>query len=241
MTGDRLLSEEEIAEAGQRTIDRLLAAIDRGDRDEAGRLARRMYGECLAMHDLYRDKVTALKSFIARNFGDAALERALLDSARAFWLPILRRMPAGPEGLRARVKMFIAGLRGHLQPLRIREEADRIVVQMHPCGSGGRLIQEGRYDGPEAFVRIGRAQRITFGRSDYPVYCAHEAPMELADIEAHGAPFVVVEPGERLGQDPCSFIIYKDPARIPAHYYERLGLTPPARGEVETRRMPPGR
>ena len=37
-------------------------------------------------------------------------------------------------------------------------------------------------------------QLLTYGREDFPVYCAHEPLMELQDIKAHGAPFVVIEP-----------------------------------------------
>jgi hypothetical protein len=52
--------------------------------------------------------------------------------------------------------------------------------------------------------------------------------MEKVDIEENGTPFVVVEPAAELGRDHCTMIIYKDPAKIPAKYYERLGLKKPA-------------
>ena len=51
--------------------------------------------------------------------------------------------------------------------------------------------------------------------------------MELADIEKNGTPFVVVEPAAVLGKEHCSFIIYKDRNKVPAKYYERLGLKKP--------------
>jgi hypothetical protein len=36
-----------------------------------------------------------------------------------------------------------------------------------------------------------------------------------------------------LGKEHCSFIIYKDPSKVPAKYYERLGLKkPPASEEL---------
>jgi hypothetical protein len=37
-------------------------------------------------------------------------------------------------------------------------------------------------------------QLLTYGREDFPVYCAHGPLMELQDIKARGAPFVVIEP-----------------------------------------------
>jgi hypothetical protein len=39
-------------------------------------------------------------------------------------------------------------------------------------------------------------QLLTYGREDFPVYCAHEPLMELQDIKAHGASFVVIEPAQ---------------------------------------------
>jgi hypothetical protein len=136
-------------------------------------------------------------------------------------------MPQEPEALRARIKMFTAGLHGHLQPLAITEDDEKIEIKLCPCGSGGRLISEGKYEGEGAFLTIRDPQPMTYGRSDYPVYCAHEYAMEKVDVEENGKLFVVVEPAARLGRDYCSMVVYKDPDKIPARYYERLGLKKP--------------
>jgi len=190
-------------------------------------LAQRMYSEFLSNHDGYRNWIASTLSEIGRRFGDEALEQVLIEGSRAWWLPILEKMPKGAEGLAQRIKMFAAGLRGHLQPLRIHEDDEKVVIQMQPCGSGGRLVLEGKYEGERAFLTIGKPQRMTYHRGNFPVYCAHEAPMELVDIEKNGRPFVVVEPADALGKEPCSFIIYKDPSKIPAKYFLRLGMKVP--------------
>ncbi len=224
----RLFSETEIAEMETRTVDRLTEAIEAGNTEKAKRIAQRMYNEFRSMHDLYRDWTTATLSFIGRRFGDEVLEEAMTEGVKAWWLPNLEKFPQGPEALRQRIKMFVAGLHGHLQPLHIEEDDEKVVIQMQPCGSGGRLILEGKYEGPNAFLTLDTPQKLTYGRDSFPVYCAHEPPMELLDITTHGAPFVVVEPARELGKEPCSFIIYKDPSKVPAKYYERLGLTKPS-------------
>jgi hypothetical protein len=56
-------------------------------------------------------------------------------------------------------------------------------------------------------------QLLTYGREDFPVHCAHEPLMELQDIKAHGAPFVVIEPAHEIGKQHCNFIIYKDKSK----------------------------
>lgn len=66
---------------------------------------------------------------------------------------------------------------------------------MKPCGSGGRLVQEGKYEGPNAFYKIAKPQPLTYGRPDYPVYCYQKnTRWRKVHIEANGKPFVVVEP-----------------------------------------------
>jgi hypothetical protein len=225
---ERLFSEEELREMEKRTVDRVKEAIHGNDPERAIQIAERMYNEFVSMHDLYRDWTTAMLSAIGRRFGDDVLQEIMTEGVRAWWLPTRQKFPEGPEKLRHRIKMFVAGLHGHLQPLQIREDEEKVVIQMRPCGSGGRLVLEGKYDGPDGFLKIRKAQQMTYGRSDFPVYCAHEAPMELVDIERNGAPFVVVDPAATIGKEPCSFVIYKDPSKIPARYWERLGKSKPS-------------
>jgi hypothetical protein len=224
---ERLFSEAEIREMEKRTVDRLIEAVEAGEADKAKQIAKRMYNEFLSMHDLYRNWTTAMLSEIGRRFGDEALEQIMTEGVKAWWLPNLEKLPDGPEALTQRVKMFVAGLRGHLQPLHIEEDDEKVVIQMRPCGSGGRLVLEGKYDGPNGFLTVEKPQRMTYNRANFPVYCAHEPPMELLDIEKNGTPFVVVEPAAVLGKEHCSFIIYKDKSKVPAKYYERLGLKKP--------------
>ena len=137
---EQLFSEAEIREMEKRTVDRLIEAIDAGDPEKAKQIARRMYNEFLSMHDLYRNWTTAMLSEIGRRFGDEVLEQLMTVGVKAWWLPNLEKLPDGPEALPQRVKMFVAGLRGHLQPLHIEEDEEKVVIQMRPCGSGGRLI-----------------------------------------------------------------------------------------------------
>jgi hypothetical protein len=224
---DRLFSEAELREMEKRSVDRLGEAIDAGDAAKAKQIAQRMYNEFLSMHDLYRNWTTAMLSEIGRRFGDQALEEIMTEGVKAWWLPNLEKMAQGSPTMAQRIKMFVAGLRGHLQPMHIVEDEEKIVIQMQPCGSGGRLVLEGKYEGPNAFLTVEKPQRITYNRANFPVYCAHEPPMELVDIEKNGAPFVVVEPAAVLGKEHCSFIIYKDKTKVPEKYYERLGLKKP--------------
>jgi hypothetical protein len=224
---ERFFTDDELREMERRTVDRLTDAIDAGDGDKAKKIARRMYNEFLSMHDLYRNWITATLSEVGRRYGDDELEAIMMAGVRAWWKPIVESLPEGPGSMPAKIKMFAAGLHGHLQPLEIREDEDKIEIKLCPCGSGGRLVSEGKYEGPDAFLTIEKEQPLTYGRKNFPVYCAHEYAMEKVDIEENGKPFVVVEPADRIGKDYCTMIVYKDPDKVPEKYYRRLGLDKP--------------
>ncbi len=228
---DPLFSEEELREMEKRTVDRLVEAIDAGETEKAKKIAQRMYKEFESMHDLYRDWSAATLSSVGRNCGTETLEKVLYEGVEAWWGPTVEKIGGSDSStLAKRIKMFVAGLHGHLQPLHIVEDEEKVVIQMHPCGSGGRLVLEGKYEGPNALLQIEGAQTLTYGRDSFPVYCAHEPPMEQIDMDKNGAPFVVIEPAAQIGKEHCNFIIYKNPDDVPERYYERVGREKPKPG-----------
>ena len=102
MSDDRLFSDEELKTLGQRTLDLLEDALDKGENENAKKLARRMYGEFLGMHDLYRDWVTHLLTFIGERDGDDVLGRDMSEkrpsgiACRVLLLTVL--MDIAPSG-----------------------------------------------------------------------------------------------------------------------------------------------
>lgn len=124
---ERILNQDEIAEMEQQTIDRVIAAIEAGDKEGAKKLARRMYNEVMSMHDLYLNWMGATLSFIGERFGNEVLEETLDAGVKTWWTPNLDKMPQGDDNaaLRARVKMFAGGLRAHLVPLNIEEDDEK--------------------------------------------------------------------------------------------------------------------
>ena len=207
MTKERIFTDQELEAMGARTLDVLQAAIESGDLDMAGRLAFRMYAEFSAMHDLYRDWLTDVLSLIGRRFGDRALSEILEDSVRNFTNRFNDRYEG--KSLRRRIQILMAGLRGHLQPMKIEEDDEKFVITPTPCGSGGRQVQDGLYEGPEGFLKVKGPHAWTFDRPDFPVYCAHcyfQNQFPLVPGEDVSGELV---PSEDLGQEPCKSFIYK--------------------------------
>ncbi|MFC1993167.1 hypothetical protein ACFLV3_05120 [Chloroflexota bacterium] len=222
MAQNRLFDENELKEMGRRTVDLVQEAIDAGDHERAKKLTRRMYREFLAMHDLYIDWVTSLLSFIGTRYGDDAIHDALIANFEAWFKPPFENLYANADA-RRKAQLFIGALKGHLQPIRIEEDDEKVVMMMEPCGSGGRSVLDGKYEPPNGFLRIKKPQPMTFERADFPVYCTHCAIQEMLPIEWEGVALTVIEPAENIGEEPCKFILYKDPAAIPDKYYKRFG------------------
>lgn len=215
----------ELEEMGTPTVDLIQKAIDAGEREKAKKLARRMHREFAFQHDAWVSWITALTSYIYRHNGDEAVFEAvsqcldeLVQTADAY-----RSQDPGRQA-----QMLAAGLRAHLTPVVVEEDDEKFTVMMSPCRSGGKLVRENKYETVKNLTRIKKPQRITFGRSDFPMYCANCAIENIVPMEKTGYPIWVTDPAEKLGETPCKLHIYKDPDRIPAEYYERFGLKKPA-------------
>jgi hypothetical protein len=207
MKAKELFSQEELEAMGARTLDLLLASIEDGDKGSAKGFSQRMYNEFSAMHDLYRDWVTDLLTFIGRRFGDGVLHDALKQSVEGFTSALSKRY-AG-KSARRKMEILAAGLRGHLFPFRVEEDEEKFIIMPEVCGSGERLIREGAYDPPRSFLKIKRPQPMTFDREDFPVYCAHCYFQNMVPAEPGGSPLFVTEPSEELGKKPCRIYVYK--------------------------------
>ena len=172
--------------------------------------------------------ITSLLSFVGRELGEDAVERALRTSSDDFIRA--RREPAGappwdtlPAAVRAKAiaRAMVANGGG----CEVSEDDEKIVLSFR-CGSGGRLIDEGRYDedgGPYLTLR-DRGGR-TFERDALPVYCAHcSVNNEIQPVEWGGAPTSIEYPPERAGE-PCIHHVFKDVSAIPDEAYVRIGIS----------------
>lgn len=225
---NRVFSNQELEEMGALTLDLLIKAIEAGDKEQAESLAKRMYQETLQMHDMYVDWTAGFMDWIYKNHGDDALLQAerkvFSDSMGMEQMPDLRDID-----VRLRVLGIIHWLRGHQQPLKVVEDDEKISITMVPCGSGERLFQKGSYGPPCNLSIIQKAQPMTGGRADLPVYCTHEPVLELLAIEHLGYPPSPCFLPENVAREEggCSFCIYKDFKDIPEEVWTRVGKQKP--------------
>ena len=195
-------------------LDDAVALIDEG--------AQRVRG--LQIYSI--EWITSLLSFVGRELGEEAVERALRTSGDEFIRA--RREPTGappwdtlPAAVRA--KAIARAMVANGGACDVTEDDEKIILSFR-CGSGGRLIDEGRYEvdgGP--YLSMEDAAPCTFGRTAFPVYCAHcSVNNEIQPVEWGGTPTSIEHPPERAGE-PCVHHVYKDVSAVPEDAYLRIG------------------
>jgi hypothetical protein len=224
MNNKRVFTDKELKEMGRRTLDVLLETIDAGDKEKAKELAQRMYKEFNYLHDGYMFWVTGLQTYIYKHYGIEAVEDAERE-AHTIEAKVVFKPPEKTD-FRSRVEHLVGGLRGHLQPITIKEDDEKVCITMKPCGSGERLVQKDAYNA--GLARVKEPHRITWGIKDFPIYCVHCPVMEMLDIENtgnFGSTHFISDP---LCQESCQFVFYKNPENIPEEFYTRIGKKKPA-------------
>ena len=227
MTDSKIFTERELIEMGTRTLDLLLEAIDAGDREKARALAERMYRECALLHDGSMFWVAGLQTYIYEKLGIDALEEAERMAHTAEAKTVFAPLEAATD-LRSIVENLASTLRGHMQPVKIEEDDEKICLSMQPCGSGARIIQKGGYSPEVGLSRIADPHPATWGLKDFPIYCTHCPIMERMQVEnlgILGACRIFTEP---VGSGDCKFVFYKNPSDVPEEFYTRIGKKKPA-------------
>ena len=231
----RDLRQDPAAEVGAATLRLAYAALDRGDMTEAKRIVEYARLEWQVVHDMYVNWSWAFFTYISDHYGEAELEKAFRSVLGSYYRARYDKVMA--SDVATQLQLTVEGLRGHLMgpdrqgEIEVTEEADRYKLTLAPCGSGGvarERVESGKEPHPELFGFSKSSQPWTWGKPGVCYYCAHCAMVnEIMAIEHYGHPMRITEyPADAAS--PCTWYIYKDPAKIPAEYYERVGKPAPA-------------
>lgn len=223
-----MLTPDEIERMQTPLWEQAKAAIDGGDGDGAKALIDRAVEQWSGLKDYSINWITSLLTFVADELGEEAVERALRRTGEEFVRP--RRatdtewadLPAS-----ARAKVIARAMVGNMGTVEVDEDDEKITLSFR-CGSGGKLIDDGRYEGEHAYAVLRERSGRTFMRDELWGYCAHcSVNNEIQPVEWGAAPTSIEFPPERPG-DPCVHHVYKDLSAMPPEVYERLGKEPPA-------------
>ena len=174
--------------------------------------------------------IASLLSHVGRTYGESAVESALRATgedflrARRMDLTEWWELPA-----EARARALTRSMSANGATVEATESESEITLSFR-CGTGGRLIDEGRY-GPDGYLTLNEPGPMTFGRDELPVYCAHcSIHNELQPIEWAGLPMTVEDPPTGPGE-PCVHHVYRTSADIPDDVWVRLGTIRHATGQ----------
>ena len=233
----RLFTDDELETMSKDFMGLAMEALEGGDVEGAKHWIRRHDETKDVIHDLYLHWITALLSHIHENWGEEAAVKAVRDTAahgQSGWaIPMAqaKQKIIEEQGMKAYVEWVIDMWRQHsMYPgTTVEEDDEKVIIRMRQCGSGGRLINSGAYDGPMGYKKLEKAGCHTWGEQGLPIYCSH-CPMvhEIAPVQyfGRGAQFWVhASPLPEKKGDPCILHIYKDPDDIPESYYERIGMS----------------
>lgn len=224
MVKNRVFTDEELAEMGTRTVDAALQAAEAGDKEKTKKLITRMSREFQGAHDLYMNWIADLMDYVYVHDGEEALYQALRKAVATYLEPLIGAYDKAD--FKRQVQLTISGLRGHLVGLKVEEDDEKVTLKMEPCGSGQRLMESGAYGPPRNLSRL-KAHRMTWGLSQFPIYCAHSPIQDILAIEKIGRPLFSSLPADEMARESCRFVIYKDPKAIPEQLYQRVGAEKP--------------
>ena len=223
----RELSDADIERMQTPLWEQAKQAIARGDDAAAIELIDRAVAQWSGLKDYSINWITSLLTFIGEELGEDAVERALRKTGEEFVRP--RRdgdVPWASLPAAVRAKVIARAMLGNMGEVDVEEDDEKITLSFR-CGSGGKLIDDGRYDGEHAYLRLRDRAGRTFMRDDLWVYCAHcSVNNEIQPVEWGETPTSVEFPPEHAGER-CIHHLYKDSGALPPEIYERLGKAPP--------------
>jgi hypothetical protein len=220
---------DRLSDAAVPDHQRVRDALHAGDTAAAEAALDRMVEQFARLQDYSVNWVTSLLSFIGRTQGEDAVEAALREFGEVY----LRDRRADPVAgtpwadldAEVRARSVIRPMVANGATVEVSADDERITLSFR-CGTGGRLVDEGRYDdaGADAgrgYLTLQGDGPVTFGEPGLPVYCAHcSVNNELQPLERDGVPTTVEFPTRRPGE-PCVHHVYRDLHDLPAQVRDR--------------------
>lgn len=254
---------DELGPAYISTVRKVKEAIDAGNKKEALQLADQLHAEmAIRLPTPPLMLAWAWMDIIVDKYGYSELYHALRSVYSPMEPPLAPDEPRPtkaqlPTALERARKAALWGRGDRSGPdgssVTIIDEPDRIVMELKPCGSGGRSLMtidkmdevsetlakefkapgltRGPLTGPPWNLGVTtEAHPVAWGKVGIPHLCTRCCVhFEMAAIARHGYLTTVIDRPAN-GTDPnCRWYFYKDLDDVPEEYYTRIGARKPAR------------
>ena len=234
-------------------VERFVALVYRERADEALAELEELKETWRRCHDRDVDHTYGLMSEIVKRLGESAIgpmwDKVILPLFTWRYEKFDIDKHAWEDALEVLMLVACEAMRGHLVgpertgDFELIETDDRYILRFDPCGSGGRTIRGDWIEDTPA--RMEPPYNWTVSQEPHPWnhntkgvchYCTHCIRlMEELPIDRFGYPVRVVDPPVYPDTNPdpavrqqCQWQMFKDPTKVPAEYYERVGRKKPS-------------
>jgi hypothetical protein len=211
------MEKQELKDLTISVYDRLIRAIEQDDRVKAKELIDEIERNKYDFDNAYRQMLDIMLTYIADKLGEDALyEIHRLNGERSIW-PRFGWAFDETTGVEDKVRRRAhAWTDWHCINIdEITEDDEKFSIK-YKCPSGGtvRMWQE--------HGKTKEGHPWSWGEKGFSYYCLHcPVIFDIMSIERHGhQPWITIQHPE----GHCELQLYKDPARIPEEYYQRVGM-----------------
>src|SRR5215218_9986123 len=161
---DSMLSDADIDQMRTPLWEQARAAFLAGRADDGSMLLDKAVDQWAALKDYSINWITSLLTFIGEELGEEAVERALRKTGDEF----VRHRRTGDQAwedlpAEVRAKVIVRAMVANFGECEVTEDDEKFVLSFR-CGSGGRLIDEGAYEGEDAYLTLTEKAGRTFER-----------------------------------------------------------------------------
>jgi len=213
------MRKEELEELGTSGWTKLNAAIQKGDKSEALRLANELKHKSKQLFDSDLDWMDLLLQVLAKELGEESVYQVTKTFHERSLKHLRRGLLEGPRaGAEERLRALADVLTlSHGIDIGIEEDQEKFIIKM-PCDTGGKIITRGQHG------KTMKAYPWSNMQKDFCYYCVHcVVSWEIMPIEEHGCPAWVISAPKEPGE-PCTLFLYKDPRAVPEQYYTLVGM-----------------
>jgi hypothetical protein len=155
-SNSRLFSRSELDEMGKNFNQLALEALEAGDTEKARFWIEKNEETKYAIHDLYMHWVADLLGRLHEKLGKKDYFELLRTTVKRWAIPFYeaKRELSATGGLKAYIDFLVNAWRQHCGEFTVEEDDEKVTLRHQPCGSGGRLVDEGAYEGESAYCTI---------------------------------------------------------------------------------------
>ena len=226
----------DIAKFEKTRFEQLEHTILIGDTKQTQELATIIQKEFQPVHDGLVEAVTSMLSFFVKKTspheGEQIGRHAMERHMKGEWFDqYLGNHGNSPDQLRRQIRDIITTWHWHPSQITVTEDEEKVTIHTHPCGSGMRLEQQGKYDSVDGYARSVTPTPSNFMEKDFPIYCNHCPEMNFTSLHKGATTWLVEgwKPNRNCRSGNCSQHSYKRLVDVPEEFFTRVGLTRPSK------------